>query len=283
MIRLAVSAPDALVSALAARLHDASVVSAGSETPGDCSAWACLDPGEDAAERARAALASGQDVLLLAGSWLSDGALDRLSAAARESGRTLAVLNPERFVPSRRLIREQLTSGHLGRPGLVRMHRWAHSAGAGGELPVALLLDLDVAMWLVGETPDLAYALETQSHAIQVHLGFPGGGMALLDFWERPSEQDSYQSLSVIGSSGAAYADDHQNMQLVFAGAGAPRAHRVSEDTNALVALVQSFVTGLGNPAAHADDGSSSWARVLEVAHAARRSVESHQAVGLTA
>jgi predicted dehydrogenase len=226
-------------------------------------------------------------VLLIAGPWLSDSALGLLSTAARRAGVRLAVLNLERFVPSRRLIREQLESGRLGAPGVVRMHRWDHSTSSGDEMPASLILDVDVALWLVGETPDRVYAVEVQHEGrvgasgrlIQLHLGFPGGGMALIDYAERPRAVDGYQSLSVIGSSGAAYADDHQNMQLLFGNAGPPHAIRVSERAIALVALVQSFVNELDQPDAERADSSAAWTRVLGVALAARQSVASGRAV----
>jgi predicted dehydrogenase len=284
MIRLAVSAPDGLVSDLSARLLGASVDSLVSEASAGCTAVAFLDPDDGAAQRAQASLAAGKDVLLLAGPWLSDDGLKRLSAAARQAGRSFAVLNPDRFAPSRRLIREQLDSGHLGAPGLVRIHHWGHSASAADELPAALILDLDIATWLMGEPPELAYAVEAPhpgGGAIQVHLGFPAGGMALIDFAQRPPGLDSYQSLSVIGSTGAAYEDDQPNMQLVYGSVGGPLAHRVSEHRTALVALVQSFVTELLDGQPGPVDNGASWLGVLEIARAVRRSVESRQAIEL--
>jgi predicted dehydrogenase len=285
MIRLAVSAPDELASELAARLHGATVDCGDSEEPSSCTAAAFLDPTELATERAQRCLDSGQHVLLLAGPWLSEGALGRLSSAARNAGTRFAVLSPERFLPSRQLIREQLDSGRLGVPGLVRIHRWAHSASSVGEMPVPLLLDLDTAIWLMNETPDRVYALEAPQSGligrpIQLHLGFSGGGMALIDFADQPPGRESYQSLSVIGSSGAAYADDHQNMQLLYSRAGPPQALQVNERRAALVALVQSFVTDLLEQKTESIDGAS-WMRVLEIARAARGSVASRQAVGL--
>jgi predicted dehydrogenase len=288
MIRLAVSAPDAQLTELTARLHGATVARAGSELPSSCDAAVFLDHREVATDRAKRCLDSGQPVLLIAGPWLSVGELGRLSSAARRAGTRFAVLNPERFVPSRQLIREQLDSGRLGVPGLVRMHRWAHAASSETELPLPMVLDLDIATWLMGESPDRVFAVEAHGdrtgpigRPIQVHLGFPGGGMVLMDFAECPPANDGYQSLSVIGSSGAAYADDHQNMQLRYGRAGAPRAVRVNEQTTALVRLVQSFVTDLLRQEAEPNDAVSSWMRVLEVARAARESITSRQAVGL--
>jgi predicted dehydrogenase len=289
MMRLAVSAPDSLLNDLAGRLHGATVDRGDPEMPSSCAAAAFLDPLEMSTERAQRCLHSGQHVLLLAGSWLSESALGRLSTAARDTGTRLAVLSPERFLPSRQLIREQLDSGRLGLPGLVRIHRWAHSAGSVGEMPVPLLLDLDIATWLMGEAPDRVYAVEAQHNdgtgligrPIQMHLGFPGGGMALIDFADVPPGRGNYQSLSLIGSRGAAYADDQQNMQLLYGRASPPHALQVRERSSALVALVQSFVTDLLQEETESTDSGATWIRVLEIARAARGSVASRQAVGL--
>ena len=118
-------------------------------------------------------------------------------------GSTEIAFNPDRFLPSRQLIRQQLDSGKLGDVGLIRVHRWEPTVGqvfnlpgVGGQvenlpheinvLPTGLLRDLDLVLWLVGKPPDSIYAVsrsessDSQSKFIQVHLGFPGGAMALI-------------------------------------------------------------------------------------------------------
>ncbi len=226
------------------------------------------------------------------------------------------VINPDRFLPSRQLIRQQLNSGKLGEVGLIRVHRWEPARGQapqnselaepsvssaqspippilnsavpdpGPRLPVSLLRDLDVVLWLIGQSPDAVYAVEQtdsnsgnpRGHFLQVHLGFPSGAMALLDFADRLPAGEGYQSLSVIGSAGTAYADDHQNMQLIFRG-GRPQALLAEESGRRHAALVQETVEALqagGDVSAHVAD----WQSVLKVAEAVRQSIESNKSIG---
>jgi predicted dehydrogenase len=79
---------------------------------------------------------------------------------------------------------------------------------------------------------------------VQLHLGFPNGGMALIDHsWTLPPG-DSYFSLSLIGSTGAAYADDHHNRQLLFQG-GPPRAILTREGNTCRLGMLQEFVRAI--------------------------------------
>ncbi|MCP4903899.1 MAG: hypothetical protein GY910_02880 [bacterium] len=64
--------------------------------------------------------------------------------------------------------------------------------------------------------------------------------MAVLDFSDRLPEGQGYDSLSMIGSSGAAYSDDHHNTHLLFAG-GNPAA-LIDDCGEGLVHEVQGFV-----------------------------------------
>src|SRR5262249_4954427 len=143
-------------------------------SPEGCDAVALLGPAEDAP--VATFLTAGKHVLLTAEPWLSGDLLEAWSAAAR-AGARLAVVNPDRYLPSRRVIPEQV-HGRLGEPGLVRLHRWASTG--------ALLRDLDLTLWLAGKLPEVVYAAGKEGElapgdSVLVHLGFPGGGMALLD------------------------------------------------------------------------------------------------------
>src|SRR4051794_17234065 len=66
-------------------------------------------------------LAAGKHVLLADEAGLSEERLAGWSALVRPDGPRLALLNPDRFLPSRQLVRQQLD--RLGEPGLVRVHR----------------------------------------------------------------------------------------------------------------------------------------------------------------
>ena len=50
---------------------------------------------------------------------------------------------------------------------------------------------------------------------VHVHLGFPEGGMALMDDAQTLSGGDGCFSLSMIGSTGAAYANDLFHLVLL--------------------------------------------------------------------
>jgi len=178
------------------------------------------------------------------------------------------------MLPSRQLIKRELDAGKLGEPGLIRIHHWE----AGGEvdaahqLPVSLLQQIDVILWLMGKPPTLVYAVQHEEAAksrlgryLQIHLGFPGGAMALLVYSSRLPPGDSYRSLHVIGSAGAAYADDQQNMQLLYKGGQARGVIAVEKPA------VGHDLAGI----------PQDWKNVLAVADAVQRSLDSQQAVPL--
>lgn len=178
---------------------------------------------------------------------LARGQIARVSRACRESGVCFLPGLRGRFSPSVRTIQESIDAGRLGAPGLLRIHKWKPRvvdtdssavipAQATGELTFAPLIDeIDLACRVFGRFPVLVYAKGTSAASgdranrdsigdyLQLHLAFSEGGMALIDLAVSLPEGDPYFSVSVIGSTGAAYADDHHNRQLLFGG-GTPDA-----------------------------------------------------------
>src|SRR5262249_1046053 len=78
---------------------------------------------------------------------------------------------------------------------------------------------------------------------------------------------DDYFSLSLIGSSGAAYADDHHNAQLLYGG-GHPAALRTGQGDAGLLGQLRAFVAAVEegrDPPGTGADG----VRALRVAEAA--------------
>ena len=198
----------------------------------------------------------------------------------------LVVANPDRMIPSRQLIFEETARGKLGIPGLIRVHRWEPAGRAGltcaNSLPAPLVRDLDLTTWLKGVSPNLVFATgrtgsDGSGDVIQVHLGFEDGGMALIDFTNILPPGDGYQSLSVICSSGAVYADDHPNRQLVLGG-GTACAEATDEGLLPICNLLQTFidrvVTGDRPPT-----GVDWWRQAHAVAAAVRRSLQTGGAV----
>jgi predicted dehydrogenase len=114
---------------------------------------------------------------------------------------------------------------------------------------------------------------------VQLHLGFPDGGMAVIDYSRTLPHGDGYFSLSMIGSAGAAYADDHHNTQLLFGG-GHPSALVTGHGDKALLSQLQEFIDAVEQNRESLITGAAALA-ALEVSEAAAESIASGQAVNL--
>ena len=183
---------------------------------------------------------------------------------------------------------------------MLRIHDWkpperndrtppeAEPAGAVAAVFEAVLPDVDLANWLFDALPTEihaaghtgAEAAEDSLGYVQLHLGYPEGGMALIDRSMTLPTGSSYFSLSAFGSAGAAYADDHHNMHLHYGGgrptalsAGQGRLHHLAE----LQEFVDAVETGR-SPAITAEDGQ----KAVQVVRAAGRSLPSGRAMRLT-
>ncbi len=156
-----------------------------------------------------------------------------------------------RFEASVRAVRESLQAGQLGAPCLLRIHCWTampESASASVASSQSdrreedLAAQLDLALWLFDRWPETVYATGPRKNAesdLLVHLGFPDGGMAVIDFARLPPGGD-YYSLHLIGENGAAYADDHRNVSLLYGG-GVPQALPVDGNPDAISAMLGAF------------------------------------------
>ncbi|MEM7479062.1 MAG: hypothetical protein AAF483_29105 [Planctomycetota bacterium] len=145
----------------------------------------------------------GRQVLLLEPFWCSDEELLEL----QQCPLILPALM-DRYDASAWAARKALESQKLGLPGLLRLHHW----GAGYYLLPAWARKIELAMCLFSEVAEFAYATKNSS-TLQFHLGFPGGGMAMLVFSANLPAY-SYRSFSLICSNGAVYYDDHKNSNL---------------------------------------------------------------------
>ena len=193
----------------------------------------------DSSADAGRAIAAGKHVLVRAPLADSLEEAEALLDAAREAGVFLAVGGLPVNVPANRVILDRLSSGKLGDPGLLRVHCW--SGESSRSLSSKLYGHIDLAIRFFGSSPAELYCVARGDQSyLQVHLGFTGGGMAVLDFSDRLPEGQGYDSLSMIGSSGAAYSDDHHNTHLLFAG-GNPAA-LIDDCGEGLVHEVQGFV-----------------------------------------
>ena len=143
-----------------------------------------------------------------------------------------------------------------------------------------IIREIDVACWLFDALPDFVYAKalsdNTPQRGLQLHLGFPGGGMALIDCTRTlPVGSDPYYSLTLIGSTGAAYADDHHNTNLLLRGDVV--GLNVGQGRDYFALQLQEFVDAVRHdrsPSGTGEDGKCA----IAVTHAAIDSLESHRA-----
>jgi len=150
-----------------------------------------------------------------------------------------------------------------------------------------VIRELDLATWLFDAAPTEVYATGRKQGGaslpdhdyVQVHLGFPNDGMALIDYSAALPAGQGYSSLSVIGSTGAAYSDDHQNMNLLYRG-GSPQAIDTGYGAQHVLAQLQEFVDAIiekRDPIVTGKDGIAA----IQVAEAVLSSIASGRSAKL--
>lgn len=229
VVRLALFGPEERTSALLTALERVRTIRVDEENYDAAIVLSCED--------ARRAAEDGKHVFLATPCIESERQAETLIELCRSKGVTLAVGGLPRNSPACAPMIDQLSSGRLGEPGLLRVHRW--SCDAASSTPALLFGDIDLTLHVFGENPTEMFALGRDDVYLQIHLGFSNGGMALLDFARGLPTGRGYDSVSLIGSSGAAYADDHHNSHLLFTG-GDPKTW-ISDSGNGLVTEVEAF------------------------------------------
>ncbi len=244
-------------------------------------------PTDERASHIKAAAADGKHVLV-------KGPLGRSSAEARETANACAGVvfmagQIDRYRSDVAAVRASMDAGQMGQPGLVRSHRWQppptgwrlDADRSGGIFIHELTRDIDLAAWLFDGPPDTVFAIARGSDsdrpdAAVVHLGFPDGGMAVLDVTTALPQGEAYWSLQLIGADGAVYADDQHNMQLLYAG-GSPAARLTSTGDATVLSQLEAFVGAVNNDA-DASASVDAGVLALEVAEAASASAASGRA-----
>ncbi len=251
---------------------------------------AVIDATSDSCPDVAAALAAANKHLLLDARLIdSTHTADALSTAFEQSTATLAIGFGLRFQPDVQTLRESIATGKLGAPGLLRIHHWMPPDGdspCNGDAPAGAIVcdvaaEIDLACCLFEGPPNVVFALQQgdadQIRSVQVHLGFPKGGMALIDVVDGLPSEAEYATRSVIGATGAVYADAHHDMQLMFQD-GTTRAVGIDWQHRHLLPQIQDFVDAL---AADRQPLASPPAvrRALHVADGVARSIETGAAV----
>ncbi len=245
-------------------------------------------PAQCRAHLATGAAEAGKHVLVETPIAMTTKEADGVVGAASKSGVRLMAGNLGRFAAAGATVKEALDSGELGEPGLLRIHRWesldtgswpALGKEQGSVVVRDLCADIDLAIWLFGGLPTEVYATGRRvSHGgidqpdyVQVHLGFDGDGMSVIDYSASLPDAPGYHFLSMIGSKGAAYADDHHNVNLVYGGGGT-RALGPGHGPGHVLAQLQEFADAISEDRDPATTGADGWSAVL-VAEAAAESM----------
>ena len=234
------------VRRLGAGLQAATVADLLAAHPDCCSGVLVHGAAETRLDDAAAAARQGKHVLLELPPAAGADALAAIGDECAAAGVCLMIGGTLRFLPSQQVLKQRLDSGKLGELGLLRAHRWYAGTGTGtGAAPAWQALAapyLDLANWLFDDRPERVWARTAGPGYAQIHLGFRAGGMALIDVSADLPPGDGYQSVSVIGSTGAGYADDHHNRALLFGG-GDPAARNPGEGNHDLAGELAEFTT----------------------------------------
>jgi len=247
-------------------------------------------PLDHRAATARRAATAGKHVFLAAPIAPSVAEAEMVIDACCSAGVMLMLGETVRFRPSIAAVKLALDSRKLGDPALLRVHSWEpHRAATSGKSPAPTELfgdiiwtraaqHLDLAQWIFRGPPTEIFVLGRNGPAegsrgpeyVQIHLGFPHGGMALISLAESLPDGESYDSLSLVGSTGAAYADDHYQTHLLYRG-GTPAALKTGEGIMAITAELREFIDAITSNRAPAVTGADGKA-ALQLAEAVRRS-----------
>lgn len=239
------------------------------------------------AELALRAAQAGKHVLIESPWTDSITAADRIIQACAAAGVKLMLSSSLRYRPSIAAVKAALDSGKLGQTALLRVHSWQPpTADQPADLQPLIVQHLDLAAWMFRASPTEIFAQGRPAEGdrrwpdyVQLHLGFPDGGMALISLAQGLPDGDDYDSLSVVGSTGAAYADDHYQTHLLYRGE-APRAVKSDESLMTVAAQLREFVTAIAanrEPASSGADGITA----LRLAEAAQQSLSAGQPVCL--
>jgi predicted dehydrogenase len=253
-------------------------------------------PGQQNVAICQSAIRSSKHLLLESPFTLSESDLASIVTASAEAGVRLMIGQTLRFLPSVQAVKQSRDAGQLGEPALLRIHRWesrdsSHCQADATEESESTLLpilgrlagEIDAAYWFFSETPTHVFAVGRRSASdqngleyLQLHLGFAGDGMVLIDHARTLPPGECYFSLSLIGAKGAAYADDHHDMQLLF-GEDHPRAIKTPQGDLHVLLQLQEFVAAIAENREPAVTGADA-RRVIQVIEAAAESLASRRA-----
>ena len=146
-----------------------------------------------------------------------------------------------RYAPNIIPVQDSRSSGQLGEPGLLRIHHWLTADTS----PFSMAFhQVDLSHWFFSGQPSSHYA-HSGSDYLQLHLGYPESGMSLIDIATNRSGSSDYYSMHLIGSHGAAYADDHENSHLLFGREGIRSLIPPANEVIAIRNMLEEFSNGI--------------------------------------
>lgn len=146
-----------------------------------------------------------------------------------------------RYAPNVVPLQESRLRGQLGDPGLLRIHHWLTAEAC----PAAMAFhQVDLSHWFFSGTPSSRHA-HSGSDYLQLHLGYPDSGMSLIDIATNRNGSNDYYSMHLIGSHGAAYADDHDNGHLLLGKTGMHSLIPPANEVMTLRNMLEEFVNGI--------------------------------------
>ena len=255
---------------LGAELQAATLAELLAGHPDCCSGVLVHGAADTRLDDAACAVRNGKHVLVELPPAAAAGRLAALGDDCAAAGVCLMIGGTLRFLPSQQVLKQRLAAGQLGELGLLRAHRWhaGDGTGSGPDWQALAAPYLDLANWLFGDPAERVYARTAGPDYAQIHLGFGAGGMALIDVSAGLPPGDGYRSVSVIGSAGAGYADDHHNRALLFGG-GDPAARDPGEGNHDLAGELADFVAAGAQRRAPAVTAADGCAALLVAAAAA--------------
>ncbi len=144
-------------------------------------------------------------------------------AACSASEIQVMLAGTTRLRPSLIAIKQALDAGKLGVPALLRCQAWRPRSDGANNLWSLLVEKMDLVKWFFGALPVDVLAVARPAEPadgepgyLQVQLGFPSDGMALVSLANLIPQSSPYDCTSLIGSSGATYLDAHEQTQLLY-------------------------------------------------------------------
>ena len=111
-----------------------------------------------------------------------------------------------------------LRTGNFGHCGINRLHIWmnkSYCSSVVSEPNIYRLIDIANSISISKARSFLVMKSKIEKNFLQIHCLHEDHSTSLISNFVSDSQYSNYFSLTIVGSDGAIYADDHQNIHLV--------------------------------------------------------------------